>query len=70
MSVPTVESDLLTRAEAAKYLGLKAQTLAKWAMEGKHLPVVKVGDRAVRYRLTDLEAYLRRQTTPAASSQE
>ena len=45
---------LLTRAEAADLLRLKPQTLGKWAMTGRHLPVVHVG-RAARYRLSDVQ---------------
>jgi len=55
---------LLTRAEAAEFLCLKPQTLAVWAMVGKHLPVIHVG-RAVRYRLSDLQEFVERQTVPA-----
>ena len=64
-----VEPDLnrlLTRQEAAALLQLKPQTLAKWSMEGKHLPVVRVGDRAVRYRLWDVQQLIERGTQPAA----
>ena len=45
---------LLTRVEAADLLRLKPQTLGKWAMTGRHLPVVHVG-RAARYRLSDVQ---------------
>lgn len=49
---------LLSRKEAAEYLGLRPQTLATWHVTGRyHLPVVKVG-RSVRYRLSDLERWL------------
>lgn len=56
---------LLNREEAARFLGLKVQTLAKWSLDGRYLPVVKCG-RAVRYRPSDLEAFVQRQTTPAS----
>ena len=53
---------LLTRKEAAEYLGVKVQTLAAWAVTGRYgLPVVKVG-RSVRYRRSDLEAWLSART--------
>ena len=62
-------SKLLTRTEAAEYLGVRAQTLATWHVTGRyHLPVVKVG-RSVRYRLADLEAWLASRTIGAAASQ-
>jgi excisionase family DNA binding protein len=55
------QHELLNRKEAAKYLGLKTNTLARWAMLSLHLPVVKVG-RSVRYKLADLEALVERHT--------
>jgi len=58
---------MLTRPEAAEYLGIKPQTLAVWAMSGKHLPVVKVGKKSVRYRESDLRAFIERQLVPATA---
>jgi excisionase family DNA binding protein len=53
---------LLTREEAAQYLGVKPQTLAAWHVTGKYsLPLVKVG-RSVRYRSVDLEKWLAART--------
>jgi excisionase family DNA binding protein len=61
---------LLSREEAAAYLGLKPQTLAAWAVTGRYgLPVVKVG-RSVRYRLADLEAWLATRTIGAVAGRE
>ena len=54
--------NLLTREQAAAYLGVKPQTLAVWHCTGRYgLPVVKVG-RLVRYRQQDLDAFLARRT--------
>lgn len=62
-----VERDtLFTRREAAQFLHLKSQTLAKWAMTGQHLPVIRIGRGRVRYRLSDIEDFIAQQTTPAA----
>ena len=60
------EDKLLTRPQAAEILGLRVQTLAKWAMTGKYLPVVKLGS-AARYRMADVQAYIERSTVPASS---
>jgi len=61
--VSTPAERLLTREEAAQVLGIRAQTLATWAMTGRYgLPVVKVG-RAVRYRKSDLEEWLKKRTS-------
>jgi excisionase family DNA binding protein len=63
MSVSSiVPSGLLTRAQAAEYLGVKEQTLACWLTNKRYnLPVIKVG-RLVKYRLTDLEKFLESRT--------
>ena len=49
---------LITRNEAAKLLRLAPQTLAKWAMYNRNLPVIRLGLRAVRYRLSDVESFI------------
>jgi predicted site-specific integrase-resolvase len=51
-------SKLLTRKQAAGMLGLAPQTLAKWAMTGKNLPVVKLGNRTTRYLFTDVMSFI------------
>ena len=67
MSQPQT-AKLLTRREAADFLGLRAQTLATWAMTGKYnLPTIKVG-RSVRYRRSDLERWLAARTVGAVDS--
>ena len=59
---PGSRSELLTRDEAAAYLGIKAQTLAVWATAKRYnLPFIKVGS-LVRYRKTDLDAWLASRT--------
>ncbi len=60
---------LVTREQAAEYLGVKPQTLACWQTNKRYnLPVVKIGS-LVRYRLTDLQRFVERRTlngdTPA-----
>jgi predicted DNA-binding transcriptional regulator AlpA len=54
---------LCTRKEAAYLLGLKPQTLAKWAMTGKNLSVIRIGSRSARYSLTEIEDFIARCTT-------
>lgn len=55
-------SDLLTREQAAEYLGITPRTLAVWACVKRYnLPYVKVG-RLVKYRRTDLDAFIERRT--------
>jgi excisionase family DNA binding protein len=55
-------SNLLTRQQAAEFLGVQVQTLAAWKTNQRyHLPVVKVGS-LVRYRLSDLERFIEQRT--------
>lgn len=67
MATTPRSSGLLTRQQAAAYLGVRPQTLAVWASTGRYgLPVVKVG-RCVRYRVADLERWLTARTVGGAS---
>ena len=60
-------SELLNREDAAAYLDVKPQTLACWASTKRYpgLRYVKVG-RCVRYRKSDLDAFLAARTVGAA----
>lgn len=57
---------LLTRPEAAAYLGVSTYTLNEWASSGRYgLRFYRVG-RKCMYRLIDLEAFLTaRAVTPS-----
>ena len=66
MSAVAEREKLLTRAEAAEFLGMKEQTLAAWAMTARHVPFVRVGSRSIRYRLGDLHRFVEKQTVGAA----
>ena len=56
------EEKLLTRKEAAKFLGVKEITLATWKSVNRYnLPVVKVG-RLAKYRYSDLLKFIDRRT--------
>lgn len=53
-----IQLERLTRAEAAAYLGINAQTLANWAHTGRvGIPHHKIG-RKVIYMKSDLDSYL------------
>jgi len=54
-------NQFLKRQEAADYLNLKKCTLEAFAIRGGGPAFVKFG-RAVRYRLSDLEMYIEKQT--------
>jgi len=55
-------NQLLSRRQAAEYLGVKENTLAIWACNKRYgLAVIKVG-RLCKYRLSDLEKFLDERT--------
>jgi excisionase family DNA binding protein len=63
MSMQPSNDQLLSRKQAADFLGVKPQTLAAWLCTKRYpLPVVKIG-RTVRYRKSDLEAFVSAHTT-------
>jgi len=54
--------ELLTRVEAAEYIGCKPQTLAVWAATKRYrLRFIKVGSLC-RYRREDLDKFLAERT--------
>ncbi|OGT11441.1 MAG: hypothetical protein A2X77_04425 [Gammaproteobacteria bacterium GWE2_42_36] len=56
------EEKILSREEAAKFLGVSRGTLDVWASTRRYpLPVVKVG-RLSKYRLSDLLKFLDERT--------
>jgi len=56
------ESPLLCRKDAARYLGVATQTLAKWACSGcQQLPITKIGRKAM-YAKTALDSYIQART--------
>lgn len=62
MSTSLSQGELLTARQAADILGVRTQTLALWRSTGAHgLPYIKVGT-SVRYRRSELDAWLRSRT--------
>lgn len=51
-------ASIMTVSQAADYLGLAVSTLNKWRCHGGGPVFIKMG-RAVRYRVADLEAYIK-----------
>jgi len=50
---------LMTRKQAARYLGTTARTLAVWDCTKRYnLRPLKLGRRSVRYRRSDLDRFL------------
>ena len=52
------QSQLLSTPQAAKFLNVSIAFLERDRWAGARVPFVKIGSRAVRYRLDDLEAYI------------
>jgi excisionase family DNA binding protein len=61
----TATDELLTRRETAEFLKLREQTLACMACQGRGPAYIKCG-RAVRYRKSDLDAWLESRTVHTA----
>ncbi len=53
---------LLTCREAAEFLGVPIGTLAQWRSQRRGPPYIKLEGRLVRYRGSELEKWLERQT--------
>lgn len=53
-----MQTQLLSTPQAAKFLNVSIAFLERDRWAGARIPFVKVGSRAVRYRLDDLEAYI------------
>jgi excisionase family DNA binding protein len=56
--LPGVLPRLLTAEEVAEITGLSTETLAQWRSQRKGINFVKISRNAVRYRQSDLEAWL------------
>jgi excisionase family DNA binding protein len=62
------QSELLSRKEAATYLGVTEQTLSVWKCTQRYdLPVVKIG-RLVKYKKSELDKFIERRTVGRASN--
>jgi predicted DNA-binding transcriptional regulator AlpA len=63
-------SSLLNTQQAAAYLGIGASTLERYRCTGGGPVFMRVGDRAVRYRLVDLNAWLRPVNSTSETSRQ
>ena len=53
-----VQIDLLNTKQAARTLGVSHRTLEDWRCTGSGPRFLKLGNRMVRYRLSDLQEFL------------
>ncbi len=58
---PAAHDPLLDEAAVAQRFEFAKNTLAKWRCQGRGPRFIKLGGR-IRYRLSDVEAYLRERT--------
>ena len=56
-----MQIQLLSTPQAAKFLNVSIAFLERDRWAGARIPFVKVGSRAVRYRLDDLQNYIKKQ---------
>lgn len=63
---PRNNSELLRPREAAERLRLSPRTLDRWRISGDGPPFVRLGRRAVAYRVADLEQWITANTSGAA----
>lgn len=54
-----MNSPLITEKQAAEWLSLKPSTLRRWRWSGIGPEFVRIGQRAIRYRLAAVEAFAR-----------
>ena len=54
-----MDDRLFTTRETARFLGVSIAFLERDRWAGAEIPFVRVGSRGVRYRRSDLEAYIR-----------
>ena len=50
---------LLNTRQAAAFLAVSARTLQDWRLDRSGPPYIALSDRAIRYRRSDLEAWLK-----------
>lgn len=53
-----MQTYLLNTTQAATFLGLSKAFLERDRWAGAKVPFIKIGDRAVRYRIEDLQNYV------------
>lgn len=61
------EQRLLNSTQAAKYLCVSRAFLERDRWAGSRIPFIKIGSRAVRYRLADLNEYIEQQVRHSTS---
>ena len=58
---------LLTTEEVAEMTGLSPETIAQWRWLKKEIPFVRLGKKCVRYRQSDIDAWLAKRLVSVTS---
>ena len=64
------EEKLLAEQEASQFLNIAIDTLRSWRKKKINLPFIKVGTKLVRYKRSDLQEYLNKNTVRVGFSNE
>jgi excisionase family DNA binding protein len=60
---------LLTTDDVARLTGLSPETLAQWRWLKKEIPFVRLGKKCVRYRQSDIDAWVEKRLVSVTSGQ-
>jgi excisionase family DNA binding protein len=60
---------LLTTDDVAEITGLSPETLAQWRWLKKEIPFVRLGKKCVRYRQSDIDAWLAKRLVSVTSGE-
>lgn len=60
---------LLTTDHVAEMTGLSPETLAQWRWLKKEIPFVRLGKKCVRYRQSDIDAWLEKRLVSVTSGE-
>ena len=64
---PVPVPKLLTTDEVAEMTGLSPETLAQWRWLKKEIPFVRLGKKCVRYRQSDIDAWVEKRLVSVTS---
>ena len=64
-----MKAALFNTKQAAEYIGMSKAFLERDRWAGARIPFIKVGSRAVRYRASDLDAFLDKQVRHSTCDQ-
>ena len=68
-AVAAVTTKLLTTDDVAEMTGLSPETLAQWRWLKKEIPFVRLGKKCVRYRQSDIDAWLEKRLVSVTSGE-